>query len=177
MPAAAESTALRERARTQREAARQSAERRGGAHPPRDRETHRAHAVRVERARGASALDRLRVAANLRLDRAIDLLREAARAGRAGESHDDAALRTQLAPLLIDLLACDALGEGFARVIDAAWFAFREEDARWTPDQLAALAAALQRSRWYRLRLDSAVLVDNRRGLGARQRWVRTDAP
>lgn len=40
----------------------------------------------------------------------------------------------------------------------------------------ATLAAALQRSRWYRLRLDSAVLVDNRRGLGARQRWVREAA-
>ena len=37
----------------------------------------------------------------------------------------------------------------------------------------ATLAAALQRSRWYRLRLEEAVLVDNRRGLGARQRWQR----
>jgi len=37
----------------------------------------------------------------------------------------------------------------------------------------ATLAAALQRSRWYRLAIDEVQVVDNRRGLGARQRWQR----
>lgn len=35
------------------------------------------------------------------------------------------------------------------------------------------LAAALQRSSWYRLAIDDVQVVDNRRGLGARQRWQR----
>jgi uncharacterized protein YhbP (UPF0306 family) len=34
------------------------------------------------------------------------------------------------------------------------------------------LTAALQRSRWYRLRMDEAVLIDNTRGLGRRLRWT-----
>ena len=46
-------------------------------------------------------------------------------------------------PLLIDLLACDLLGDGFATVIDAVWMAAREDGAPLSPDQLDALRRAL----------------------------------
>ena len=37
-----------------------------------------------------------------------------------------------------------------------------------------ALSAALRKSACWRLRIDEAVVVDNTRGLGSRQRWVRS---
>jgi hypothetical protein len=162
MQPAAEAATLLERARTQRMAARQSAERRAVAQSPHDRERLRALAGRLERARGAPPVDRLRAAATRRLDRAIGLLQTAERAGRSAVPIDYTAWRKQLAPLLIDLLACDGLGEGFARVIDAAWIAFREDGARWTPDQLAALATAFDGAR-----ADSAMDIERARGLVA----------
>ena len=40
----------------------------------------------------------------------------------------------------------------------------------------AALAKALQKASWYRLRIDQAVVVDNARGLGQRMQWARPGA-
>lgn len=40
----------------------------------------------------------------------------------------------------------------------------------------AALAKALQKAGWYRLRIERAVLVDNTRGLGQRLQWDRPGA-
>jgi hypothetical protein len=60
-----------------------------------------------------------------------------------------------------------------ARSVYAKRFPFMDEsDAATDP----ALAQALEKAAWYRLRISEAVLVDNTRGLGQRIRWSISSA-
>lgn len=59
-----------------------------------------------------------------------------------------------------------------ARCLYAGRFPFID-GAGSTPDP--ALARALEKVAWYRLRIDDAVLIDNTRGLGRRASWSRAD--
>lgn len=68
-----------------------------------------------------------------------------------------------------EVLALDDAGAALARQVYERRFPFvASGGAAGGP-----VAAALQHAGWYRLRIDEAVLTDNRRGLGQRRKWKR----
>lgn len=91
----------------------------------------------------------------------------------AGEIHAQAhdwrtIVGLQLAGL-VQPIAPHEVGDARGRYLQR--FPFAAEDAD------PALARALRNVAWYRYRIDEAVLIDNRRGIGRRLRWRREPPP